>query len=64
MHRYSLEDLTADVLMLEADAGGAITVEMAFANESVAQARRAVALSEQMEADGAFARQLRRRFIS
>eukprot|EP01047_Picozoa_sp_COSAG01_P046466 COSAG01_NODE_4365_length_5094_cov_1.949750_8_plen_192_part_00 len=62
---HALEDLIADYLELQAVmmAGGGVVAEMAHASEAVAKLLKLVGLSEGIAADGAFARQVRRKCL-
>ena len=60
--QHALEDLVADYLELEATMG-TVTLELAQASEAAGKLLKLVALSERIAADGAFARQARRKYV-
>jgi hypothetical protein len=62
---YSLEDFVADYveLTITMAKGGVITKEMAWAIPAAGKAEKLVGLSAAMAGDGAFCRQIRRKFL-
>lgn len=59
---YALEDISADYIDFKSSVGGVVTGEMAQGTETARKLLKLVALSEGMAADGAFARQARRKY--
>ena len=61
---YALEDMMADYLELKASMGThVVTSEMVYASASASKLLKVVGLSEGVAADGAFARQVRRKYV-
>ena len=60
---YTLEDMVADYVELESRAAAAITLEVVHTNENASKLLTLIALSERLAADGAFLRQLRRKYL-
>ena len=60
---YALEDMVADFVEFESSMGVVITNELVNANENASKLLALVALSERLAADGAFARQARRKYV-
>jgi hypothetical protein len=62
--RSPRQDLIADIIELESSmSSGHLTMETAQTNHTVAKVCKLIALCERMSADGALARQLRRKFV-
>ena len=61
---FVLEDLCADIVELESSLpGGQLTMEMVQTNPLAAKACKISALSQRLESDLSFARQLRRKYM-
>ena len=61
---YALEDMVADYVEHKASMGGVVvTFEMLNGNENASKLLKLAALSESIAADGAFARQARRKYV-
>jgi hypothetical protein len=59
---YALEDMVADFVEYESSMG-VVTLETICTNENASKLQTLVALSERIAADGAFARQARRKYV-
>jgi hypothetical protein len=59
---YALEDMVADYYELKSSMG-VVTLEAMHAYKAASQLSKLVALSEGVVADGAFARQARRKYV-
>ncbi len=60
---YTLEDMVADYVEFESRAAAPITLEIVHTNENASKLLTLIALSERLAADGAFSRQLRRKYL-
>jgi hypothetical protein len=58
-----IEDLCADFAEVQAAVGGVMTNELLLAFEPAAKLKRLVGVSEKIQSDAAFARQVRRKFV-
>ena len=59
---FLLEDLCADIIELEAEAGQ-LTAELARTNPTISKASKLIALSQRIPSDAALARQIRRKLL-
>jgi uncharacterized protein YqiB (DUF1249 family) len=59
---YALEDMVADFVEYESSLG-VVILDSIFANENASKLHKLVALSERIVVDGAFARQVRRKYV-
>eukprot|EP01046_Picozoa_sp_COSAG06_P052451 COSAG06_NODE_8809_length_2066_cov_1.387900_1_plen_260_part_00 len=60
---YALEDMVADFVEFEASLLGVVTLDAMSGNQNASKLLKLVALSERLAADGAFARQARRKYL-
>ena len=60
---YALEDMVADFVEFEASLVGVVTLDAMSGNQNASKLLKLVALSERLAADGAFARQARRKYV-
>eukprot|EP01043_Picozoa_sp_COSAG02_P036591 COSAG02_NODE_2690_length_8228_cov_10.450732_4_plen_119_part_00 len=59
---YALEDVVADFVEYESSLG-IVTLESISANDNTSKLHKLVALSERLVVDGAFVRQIRRKYV-